>query len=289
MNINKYVHVFSIAMILMMAGVPMANAAPDLVITQVTGPADAVTSESFTATVTMANQGTSDANTFAYVNYAVYLSTDSNATIDANDVCVGYASMDSALLTAGSSATGNVTLFADATVPNGMYYLVANADSNCDGYSNYAESDETNNVLVGSPISLNPSTAQVDLTIALGGVEYVGGGKRVPPGTYLRLDTYLTNLGSDASPGRTPSKPAYLVSWYLSPDTTITTDDIQIGSYSGNSLAAGETFRFWADVLVPLVIQRGFYYWGAIVDYTEILNETDETNNATTGNLVNIR
>jgi len=287
MRMKRCVRVLTLIAMLLVIGASVASAQPDLVITNLTGPTNAATSESFVASVTIANQGTGDADLFNSVSFAVYLSPDGAATIDGNDVCVGWSFVDSSLLPAGGSTTANVTLFADATVPTGVYYLAAQADMDCQGYSKYTESDETNNVLVGDQITLSPSTLQYDLTIDLGGVE--GGGQHVSPGTYVRLDTYLTNLGPDTAPGRTPSKSAYLVSWYLSTDTVIDTNDIQIGSYSGNSLAAGETFRFWADVLVPLNIPKGFYYWGAIVDYTEILNETDETNNAATGDQVNIR
>lgn len=287
MTTKQRAQLISMFATLMVVGVSAANAQPDLIITELTGPTDAATSESFVATVTMANQGTSDADLFNTVSFAVYLSPDDVATIDADDVCVGWSFVDSSLLPAGGSATSDITLFADATVPTGVYYLAAKADSDCSGYSKYTESDETNNVLVGNQITLSPSTLQYDLTIALGEVE--GGAKHLRPGTYTRLDTFLTNLGPDTAPGRTGSKSAYLVSWYLSSDTVIDTGDIQIGSYSGNSLEAGETFRFWADVLVPLDIENGFYYWGAIVDYTEILNETDESNNAATGDTVNIR
>jgi hypothetical protein len=139
------------------------------------------------------------------------------------------------------------------------------------------------------------SAADFDLTIALGGVEGPGGGNHVAPGTYTRIDTYLTNNGPDPAPGRIlvtgevlPECP-YLVGWYLSTDTTITTADTQIGGYCPNGLEAGQTFRFWADVYVPVNIEGGFYYWGAIADYNESLVETDETNNAATGARVNIR
>ena len=139
------------------------------------------------------------------------------------------------------------------------------------------------------------SAEDFDLTIALGGVEAQGSGKHVKPGTYLRLDTYLTNNGPDPAPGRItvtgevlPECP-YLVGWYLSTDTIITTDDTQIGGYCPNGLEAGQTLRFWADVYVPVNIEGGFYYWGAIADYNESLVETDETNNAATGEQVNIR
>ncbi|MBL6445413.1 hypothetical protein JMN32_03790 [Fulvivirga sp. 29W222] len=158
--------------------------------------------------------------------------------------------------------------------------------------------EDTNNNLINDPMaqrSPNPKIesqelmtegAQYDLTIELGDVEHVNGGKSVSAGSQLRLDTYLTNLGPDPSPGRTPTSTAYLVGWYLSSDTIITTDDIRIGSFSGNSLNPDETVRFWADVQIPSDIQGGWYYWGAIVDYSDLLIETNEFNNTALGNQV---
>lgn len=149
-------------------------------------------------------------------------------------------------------------------------------------------------IMVGAGIT-TVRADDFDLTIALGGVEVRGSGNHVKPGTYLRIDTYLTNNGPDPAPGRIlvtgevlPECP-YLVGWYLSTDTIINTDDTQIGGFCPNGLEAGQTFRFWADVYVPVNIEGGFYYWGAIADYNESLVETDETNNAATGAQVNIR
>jgi len=134
-----------------------------------------------------------------------------------------------------------------------------------------------------------------DLSIALGKAEGTQNTKRVAPGAYLRLDTYLTNNGPDSAPGRIlvtgevlPDCP-YLVGWYLSSDTVITADDIQIGGYCPNGLEAGQTLRFWADVYVPVNIAGGMYYWGAIADYNGSLLETDVTNNAALGKVVVVR
>lgn len=139
------------------------------------------------------------------------------------------------------------------------------------------------------------NAADFDLTIALDGVESPSGGRHVKPGDYLRLDTYLTNNGPDAAPGRItvtdevlPECP-YLVAWYLSTDEIITTDDIQIGGYCPNGLQAGQTYRFWADVYVPVNIVGGTYFWGAIADYNNTVVETNEINNTALGAVVVVR
>lgn len=134
-----------------------------------------------------------------------------------------------------------------------------------------------------------------DLTIAIDGYESSSGGRHVSPGDYLRIDTYLTNNGPDASIGRItvsgevlPECP-YLVGWYLSTDDIITTDDIMIGGYCPNGLEAGQTYRFWKDVYIPTNIEGGTYYWGAIADYNQTVVETDEYNNTATGENVTVR
>ena len=134
-----------------------------------------------------------------------------------------------------------------------------------------------------------------DLSIILDGIEGVQNAKHVSPGSYLRLDTYLTNNGPDSAPGRIlvtgevlPECP-YLVGWYLSTDSVITNDDIQVAGFCPNGLEAGQTLRFWADVYVPVNIEGGKYYFGAIADYNESIVETDETNNAALGSQVVIR
>jgi hypothetical protein len=138
-------------------------------------------------------------------------------------------------------------------------------------------------------------TGNFDLTITVGEVEGNQNKNRVAPGSYVRLDTYLTNNGPDAAPGRIlvtgevlPECP-YLVGWYLSVDENITTDDIQVGGFCPNGLEAGQTLHFWADVYIPVNIEEGFYYWGAIVDYNNSVTETDETNNAALGTLTVVR
>lgn len=275
---NRYAIVISL-FCLMIYGISTASAQPDLVITSFS----ASTSEielgtPFTASVTMSNQGTSDVEVppnGASVYYSIYISSDD--TFDASDVCAGYGGIFYQLLTAGSTVTSgqaNMQVNPEDAMP-GTYFLIARADAICEFGNNIVESDETNNDLTGGLITMLPSTAVVDLTIS----DLIGP-NRVVLNDWLRLDTFITNLGPDTAPGRTSSSCGHLTGFYLSADANITTSDTLIGSICLNSIAGGETYRFWMDVHVPIDIPVGKYYWGAIADYSEVLDETDETNNA---------
>lgn len=258
----------------MLSGAATASAAPDLVVTSLSGPASVELGEPFMANVTLANQGVDDVNSVAIVRYSVFVSTDT--TLDSGDVCAGYGGVDRSTLTAGSSYATSATLQLNASnVPADTYYLIAAVDDLCGGYGQVVESDESNNDLTGATIDVLASTAQIDLTI-----DDVVGPVKAFRGEYLRIDVYLTNQGPDAAPGLSATACGYYSGVYLSTDTTITTADTLIGRGCHAALAGGATNRFWRDVTIPADMPRGFYYWGAIADDTEILGETDETNNA---------
>lgn len=157
----------------------------------------------------------------------------------------------------------------------GTYYLIARADALCEFGDYVVEKSETNNDLTGDQITMLPSTAVVDLTIS-----NLIGPTSVVQGAYLRLDTYIANLGPDTAPCRTASSCGHITAFYLSKDTTITTSDTLIGSICLNDLAGKTTYRFWMDVQVPATLPTGRYCWDAIADYTKVLVETNETNNA---------
>ncbi len=274
MNLKRNLSVFSLAAAFMLSGAATASAAPDLVVSSLSGPASVELGEPFLANITLTNQGADGVDSVAIVRYSVFVSTDT--TLDSGDVCAGYGGVDRSTLTAGSSyATSLMLLLNASNVPADTYYLIAAVDDLCGGYGQVVESDESNNDLTGATIDVLASTAQIDLTI-----DDVIGPNRAQRGEALRLDVYLTNLGPDAAPGLSATACGFYVSAYLSTDTTIDTSDTLIGRGCMASLAGGATLRFFKDVTVPADMPRGFYYWGAIADDTEILGETDETNNA---------
>ena len=66
---------------------------------------------------------------------------------------------------------------------------------------------------------------------------------------------------------------------YLSTDTTITTSDIQLDTWSQSSISSGSTRSSTKSVTIPSSITGGYYYIGMIVDINGQVSESDENNN----------
>ena len=66
---------------------------------------------------------------------------------------------------------------------------------------------------------------------------------------------------------------------YLSTDTSITTNDIELDEWSQSSISAGSTRSYTKYVDIPLTITGARYYVGMIVDINTDVSESDENNN----------
>ena len=66
---------------------------------------------------------------------------------------------------------------------------------------------------------------------------------------------------------------------YLSTDTTITTNDLQLDYWTQSSITAGSTRTSTKTVTIPSSITGGYYYVGMIVDINNQVSESDENNN----------
>ena len=102
------------------------------------------------------------------------------------------------------------------------------------------------------------------------------------PGGSLRLASWtIRNRGNGptAATGGT-----FANGYYLSPDPVITSEDrLLTGLADTNSadLAPGQTYTFPGDrqILIPKDIKPGTYYFGILVDRTNHVAESDESNN----------
>jgi len=67
---------------------------------------------------------------------------------------------------------------------------------------------------------------------------------------------------------------------YLSSDSTITTSDTPIGSFSAGALTAGQSATASLSVALPSNLAPGTYYMGAVADSGNAIAESNEANNA---------
>lgn len=93
-------------------------------------------------------------------------------------------------------------------------------------------------------------------------------------GSKISISNTVTNQGTAAAKG------PFLVNFYLSTDNQITTSDILIGKRTIKSLAAGASDGpVTTQATIPKSVTPGSYFLGAIVDPTNKVSESDETNN----------
>ncbi len=235
-----------------------SQGSPDLVVYAVllsSGPFDTDPEAPFTLSAAVRNDG--DGNS-ATTTLRYYRSTD--ATITTSDMEVGtYAVV-------GLSASGSVSESVDLTAPSGSgtYYYGACVDAVTD------ESDTTNNcsesvqVTVSEPQDLPQGLP--DLTISAVSVATNPSGTY--PGGSFTLSATVRNDGDGASGVTT-------LRYYRSTDGTITTSDIEVGSYAVAELSTSGSASESVGLTAPS--SPGTYYYGACVD--TVTGESDTNNN----------
>ncbi|HBL17107.1 MAG TPA: hypothetical protein DD417_10275 [Elusimicrobia bacterium] len=115
-----------------------------------------------------------------------------------------------------------------------------------------------------------PDLAMTDLT----------GPAAAAPGSIVAIAERAANQGNSGVRGAVGPFP---VGVYLSQDPVITTADTLLYSRIVNGLAAGTSSIGQENVALPANLSEGTYYLGAIADYAGVIQESDETNNATAG------
>jgi len=229
----------------------VSNDSPsDLVITTLTGPTTSGAGASITVNDTTKNQGAGASDTSVT---AFYLST--NTAIDAADTSLGTRAIGSLAPGATESAPSTFTV---PSLPVGNYYLLAKADANL----TVSESNENNNVKIGSIIPIGPDLAVATLTVpataAAGGSISVG-------------DATKNQGGGGAAASST--------TFYLSANVLLDGTDTLLTSRSVGALAAGLSESGSTMVAIPSDTVAGTYYIVAKADGPGVVTETSETNN----------
>lgn len=233
----------------------------DLVMTAVSGPLSVRPGTTMNISNTVRNQGNAKAGLFVV---AFYLSADADITI--SDYYLGSRTVSS--LAGGVSNSAITSLKVPAAMPLGTYYIGAIAD-----FRNVVnENNEDNNALAGNTISVS----KADLLMTS-----VSGPATARVGRSIIISDTVSNQGAGNSGG-------FYVAFYLSKDAAITTADTYIGRRFVSGLASGVSDSLSTTVMLPSTIAAGTYYIGAIADYSKVVPESNETNNAITGDTITI-
>jgi subtilase family serine protease len=237
---------------------------PDLIATLLEGPPIGSTGGSIMITNEVRNVGYSNAVLTFRVTF--YLSPDE--IITTNDIHIGSRSVFG-LGTNESSwgvAVGNIPVDVDP----GVYYFGALVDFS----DEIEELDERNNQLIAGTmqIILGPELTMTSCVgPAVGGI-----------GGTIRVESRVDNVGT-GNPG------SFAVGYYLSTDSTITVNDLRIGSQMVNTLPPTQYATGAITATISSSLTPGFYYLGAIADFSGAIDEPDESNNAILGNIIEIK
>ncbi|QRO02710.1 hypothetical protein JRI60_28765 [Archangium violaceum] len=245
---------------------------PDFVVTELSGPTSALPGDSFTASMTVCNQGTQSGST----EVELYLSSDALITprtpySPPGDMPVGIEYTD--YLYPGQCQTLSIPV--SAWVPrDGAYYLGAAVDP----MDNRFELIEDNNTQVGTRIGIGDGPDFV--------VSAVKGPTSARQGDPITTSVTVCNQGTQS--GSTD------VELYLSSDALITPRtpysppiDQSMGGAATNTLYPGQcqTLSIPVSASAP---REGVYYLGAAVDPMDNRFELIEDNNTRVGTRIGI-
>lgn len=217
-------------------------------------------------TVTVSNlqiQNSGNAATTRTTRVAVYVST--NNIINTSDRLMTTATLP--VLAAGSSSTFNLS-FSTNSIPDGNYLVGMFVDD----IGVIPESNESNNTCFDANPRLVIDTTpvgQADLRINQCATVSISG------------RTVTVNNLSITNSGPVAASAGAVINYYLSADNTITTSDIAMGSFSLPSLGAGASMTIDQSFNTSaLSLGDGQYTIGLIVDATNAIEESNESNNS---------
>ncbi|WP_221643013.1 S8 family serine peptidase, partial [Nostoc sp. 2RC] len=224
----------------------------DLIIQNAVNPSVGSVGESIEVSYQVKNQGTGSAG---YQQTKFYLST--NTTLSNDDIYLGSDYLSP--IAAGASSGSTTTININNSIAVGNYYLLYQADGN-----NYiAESNENNNI-VAKAIAIK----KADLIIQNAVNPSVGS-----VGESIEVSYQVKNQGT-GSAGYQQTK------FYLSTNTTLSNDDIYLGSdYFFNSIAAGASSGSTTTININNSIAVGNYYLLYQADGNNNIAESNENNN----------
>jgi len=223
----------------------------DLLVTTLTGPTTAGAGGTITVNETTKNQGqgTSVASSTGF-----YLST--NTTIDATDFSLGTRDVPS--LAPGTTNSAATVFTVPSNIGVGNYYLLAKADV----AGAVTESNESNNVKMGSTIAVGPDLVVQTLTTPA----------TAATGSTISVSDATKNQGAGSASASTTS-------FYLSANVLLDDSDTPLGTRSVGTLAPNTASTGTTPLTIPSDTVAGTYYVIAKADGPAAVQETQESNN----------
>nr|WP_276600756.1 MULTISPECIES: CARDB domain-containing protein [unclassified Nannocystis] len=214
------------------------------------------TGQQVTVSATVTNAGTDPSPVF---EVSFYLSSDAQVTKNDHLIC--------STTSQGALAPGAQVMLSPACavppVASGSYWLGAIAD----GADQITESDEGNNTAVAAG-KVAVTAPDVDLEYEL----LWDDANNLSPGETVPYHLQIRNKGTAASPAQ------FAVSVYYSLDMNINFLDAEACTVNVGMVPALTITEFEFDCKVPNLAPE-WYYNGVIIDSSNIVPETDETNN----------
>ena len=239
----------------------------DLIVSELSGtPGYLLLGSQLSVGVTTANQGSQPAaNTWT----RVVLSTD--MTIDESDTKIGAFRVGALTNGANNSQEQRFTIL--SSIPEGEYYLGAIADRS----GRETEAVETNNTLLGPPLTLVQPVNGVDLVVsALSGTR-----ESSATGDALNVTVTTMNQGTVQSVNT-------FTRLVLSTDMVFDIADTKLGAVQVGGLVPGARRTQMQRFSIPTDLASGTYYLGAISDRSGRQPEADETNNTRRGPMLTV-
>jgi len=186
----------------------------------------------------------------------------SNSVISSADVLVASFTTPSSGINVERLATTYVTLPSKLPVSNGTCYVGVLADR----LAKVSEIDEANNERAVA-VQCRP-LVRPDLTVtSLSSTDVT-----VVANQRVTLTSRIQNVGNASSP-KVASR------YYLSTNSTISTSDTVLASFTTAALGIGGAHTVGLSVTIPTNVKTGTCYFGAYADYSNALAELNDANN----------
>ncbi len=229
---------------------------PELGVTALTPPARGGLGQLIAVKNTVTNTGLAPAGAFS-----VRFHLASDATLDASVAVLGVRALGG--LAAGATSAVTTSLRLPGNVSAGQYYVIAVVDA----LGQQPELDETNDVTVSLPFTVEPYRPELAITALA-----------PPPGGIAGQLIAIPNTVRNT--GLAPAGP-FSVRVHLASDATLDSSVAVLGTRAVSGLAAGSASAATTALRLPGNIPAGQYYVVAVVDALGQQPELDETNNIT--------